>query len=46
MREFFRALLSTVEHIERAGPPEYMRTLFVGGPKRLPIHYRFEERRP
>jgi cytochrome P450 len=40
MRELFRALLQRVAHIERAGPTDYTQTIFVGGPKRLPIRYR------
>lgn len=39
IRALFDQLLTRVRHIERAGPTEYTRTTFVGGPKRLPIHF-------
>jgi cytochrome P450 len=39
-RAFFKALLPRLESIELAGEPSYMHTLFVGGPKHLPIRYK------
>lgn len=39
IRALFDQLLTRVPHIERAGPTEYTQTTFVGGPKRLPIHF-------
>ena len=33
-------LLPRIESIELAGPPKLMKTLFVGGVKRMPITYR------
>jgi cytochrome P450 len=44
IRELFAALLARLEHIERAGATEYTRTIFVGGPKRLPIRYHLKDR--
>jgi cytochrome P450 len=38
-RVFFSELLPRLRHVEPAGDPAYMETLFVGGPKHLPIHY-------
>jgi cytochrome P450 len=35
----YAELMPRLRSIEPAGPPEYMETLFVGGPKRLPIRY-------
>ncbi|MBL7494978.1 cytochrome P450 [Frankia sp. CNm7] len=35
----YAELVSRVRSIELAGTPEYTETLFVGGPKRLPIRY-------
>ena len=39
-RALFAELLPRLESIELAGEPSYMHTLFVGGPKHLPIRYR------
>jgi cytochrome P450 len=39
MKAMFNALLPRLESVELAGPPEQMKTLFVGGLKRLPIRY-------
>ena len=38
-RALYAELVPRVRSIELAGTPEYMETLFVGGPKRLPIRY-------
>ncbi|XVQ14928.1 cytochrome P450 [Spirillospora sp. CA-255316] len=38
-RALFNELVPRVKSIELAGTPAYMETLFVGGPKRLPIRY-------
>ncbi|MEA3021148.1 MAG: hypothetical protein QOI47_2672, partial [Actinomycetota bacterium] len=38
-RAFYNELLPRLESIELAGEPSYMQTLFVGGPKHLPIRY-------
>ncbi|MCM3884394.1 cytochrome P450 [Frankia sp. R82] len=38
-RALFAELVPRVRSIELAGTPQYMDTLFVGGPKRLPIRY-------
>jgi cytochrome P450 len=38
-RAFYRELLPRLQSIELAGEPSYMQTLFVGGPKHLPIRY-------
>ena len=40
LRTVFRDLLPRIEHIELAGTPTSMKTLFVGGPKSLPVSYR------
>jgi len=39
-RALYAELVPRLREIELAGTPEYMRTLFVGGPKRLPIRYK------
>jgi cytochrome P450 len=39
-RSLYAELVPRVRSIELAGPAEYMETLFVGGPKRLPIRYK------
>jgi cytochrome P450 len=39
-RALFAELLSRVESVELAGPPEWTATTFVGGLKHLPIRYR------
>jgi cytochrome P450 len=36
---FFSELLPRLRSIELAGEPAYMETLFVGGPKHLPVRY-------
>ena len=36
---FFSELLPRLRSVELAGEPAYMETLFVGGPKHLPIRY-------
>ena len=36
---FFTELLSRLKSIEQVGPVEFMETVFVGGPKHLPIRY-------
>ncbi len=41
MKALYKALLPRLGHIELAGTPEYMKTLFVGGPKTLPISFVF-----
>ena len=38
-RALYDELLPRLESVELAGPPAYMETLFVGGPKHLPIRY-------
>jgi len=38
-RALYNELLPRLRWIELAGEPAYMETLFVGGPKRLPIRY-------
>jgi cytochrome P450 len=38
-RAFFAELAPRLRSIELAGEPSYMETLFVGGPKHLPIRY-------
>ncbi len=40
LRTVFRNLLPRLEHVELAGTPTSMKTIFVGGPKNLPISYR------
>ena len=35
----YRELIPRLRSVELAGPPAYMQTLFVGGPKHLPIRY-------
>jgi cytochrome P450 len=40
-RALFAELLPRLQTIELAGEPSYAETLFVGGPKHLPIRYRF-----
>lgn len=39
IQALFEQLLARVPDITRAGPAEYMKTTFVGGPKHLPIHF-------
>ncbi|CAI7976815.1 Cytochrome P450-terp [Frankia sp. Hr75.2] len=38
-RALYAELVPRLHEIELAGTPEYMQTLFVGGPKHLPIRY-------
>ena len=38
-RAFYKELLPRLRSIELAGEPAYIQTLFVGGPKRLPVRY-------
>jgi cytochrome P450 len=38
-RAFFSELMPRLRSVELAGPPAYMETLFVGGPKHLPISF-------
>ena len=38
-RALYNELLPRLQSIELAGEPSYMQTLFVGGPKQLPIRY-------
>jgi cytochrome P450 len=39
-RALYNELLPRLQSVELAGPPAYMETLFVGGPKHLPIRYK------
>jgi hypothetical protein len=39
LRAFFRSLLPRIESIALAGEPEYTASMFVGGPKQVPIRY-------
>ena len=39
IKALFNELIPRLRDIELAGEPKYMSTLFVGGPKRLPIRY-------
>ena len=39
-RALYHELLPRLQSVELAGEPAYMETLFVGGPKHLPIRYR------
>ncbi len=38
-RAIYNELIPRLKSIELAGEPSYMQTLFVGGPKHLPIRY-------
>ena len=38
-RALYNELIPRLQSIELAGEPSYMQTLFVGGPKHLPIRY-------
>ncbi|ABW14149.1 Cytochrome P450-like protein [Parafrankia sp. EAN1pec] len=38
-RALYTELVPRLREVELAGTPEYMQTLFVGGPKHLPIRY-------
>ena len=39
-RAFYNELIPRLEHAELAAEPEFMQTIFVGGPKHVPIRYR------
>ena len=39
-RAFYDELIPRLEHAELAGEPEFMQTIFVGGPKHVPVRYR------
>jgi cytochrome P450 len=39
IRAIFRELLGRLEHLELAGPPTFVQSRLVSGPKRLPITY-------
>ena len=39
LKALFTELVPRLRSIELAGEPRYMQTLFVGGPKRVPIRY-------
>ncbi|MCV7300587.1 cytochrome P450 [Mycobacterium barrassiae] len=39
VNSFFSELVPRLDSIELTGDPEYMATIFVGGPKHLPIRY-------
>ncbi|MSZ72092.1 MAG: cytochrome P450, partial [Actinobacteria bacterium] len=39
IKAFLKALLPRLESIELAGEPKWMKTIFVGGLKTLPIKY-------
>jgi cytochrome P450 len=41
-RAFYNELMPRLRSIELAGEPSYMQTLFVGGPKHLPIRYEID----
>src|SRR5581483_10700610 len=41
-RALYNELVPRLKSVELAGEPAYMQTLFVGGPKRLPIRYELE----
>jgi cytochrome P450 len=45
-RALYTELIPRLRSIELAGPPAYMETLFVGGPKHLPVRYEVDERLP
>lgn len=45
LKALFTELLARVDSIELAGTPTYMQTLFVGGPKSVPIRYSLTEAR-
>ena len=42
VRALYNELMPRLEWIELAGEPAYVETLFVGGPKRLPIRYKLK----
>ena len=38
-RAFYDELIPRLNHAELAGEPAFMQTIFVGGPKRVPVRY-------
>lgn len=40
LRCFFRELLPRLEHMELAGDPEWIKAIFVGGLRSMPVRYR------
>ena len=44
LKVFFRQLAERLDAIELDGPVELLHASFVGGPKRMPIRYRFKPR--
>ena len=42
LKALLTELVPRLRSIELAGPPRYMQTLFVGGPKSVPIRYEVE----
>jgi cytochrome P450 len=45
IRAIFRELMGRLEEIELAGPPTFVQSRLVSGPKTLPVRYRMRERR-
>jgi cytochrome P450 len=45
IRAMFRELLGRLEEIELAGPPTFVQSRLVSGPKTLPVRYRIRRRR-
>jgi cytochrome P450 len=43
IRALLNELVPRLDHIELAGEPSFMKTLFVGGLKRLPVKYDLRE---
>jgi cytochrome P450 len=43
LRALLTELIPRLDHVELAGEPALMKTLFVGGLKRLPIRYSVRE---
>ena len=43
VEQFFRELIPRLEHIEMAGPMEWVQAIFVGGPKSMPVRYQFRD---
>ena len=41
MQALYEELFSRVKQIELAGKPGYIKANFVGGPKSIPVRYRF-----
>jgi cytochrome P450 len=39
LKAFFKELLPRLDHVELAGDPKLMKTIFVGGLKSLPVAY-------